>query len=469
MGALQGKYVVGLDLGTTNYKAGIYDSTGTLLGLGSTAPEYDTAPDGRVELPVAQCHQLVATSLAEAADNAGVSLSDVAGIAYSSQANTFVLLDADYAALTPFIVWTDHRARQFPSEYQALANDDAFLSKVGFCNIAPGMMVANIDWIRTHQPETWAATRYIMTLPDYLVFQLTGERTGDSGSGALLGLWDIPANGWWPEALRAAGLSAEKLPTLALPGTLAGHTEAGPHRELFGLPAGIPVIVGSLDHHVAAIGAGAGKVAPFSISMGTVLAATCLDSRYEVHKDCCVGPGMHGEGYYRIAWHNNGTRALNWYRDTFAPDHTIDELLHQAETVNPESPLPSVELCPWERAADTVFSDGHASDNHGLYILAILTTMTNMLYDMLTTLQPDLISQGIVVTGGGARCDFWMQMIANRIQAPVYRSHSEQAGCMGAAVLAAAGAGWYPTIEDASAAMVKFNDCIQPAMISKSV
>lgn len=463
MGEVQGKYVIGLDLGTTNYKAGIYDANGTLLGLGSVAPEYDTAPDGRVELPVPQFHHLVATSLSEAAKNANVSLADVVGIAYSSQANTFVLLDADYAALTPFVVWTDHRARHFPAEYQSLAEEDAFLQKVGFCNIAPGMMVANIDWIRNHQPDTWAATRYIMTLPDYLVFLLTGNRTGDSGSGALLGLWDIPANTWWPEALRAAGLTANQLPNLALPGSVVGHTSAGPHRQLFGLPPGIPVTAGSLDHHVAAIGAGAGKVAPFSISMGTVLAATCLDSRYVTHKDCCIGPGMHGNGYYRIAWHNNGTRALNWYRDTFAPGQTIDNLLHMAAAVDPDTPLPTVKLCPWEQPADSVFSDGHTSDDHGLYILAILTTMTNMLYDMLTTLQADLINQGIVVTGGGARCDFWMQMIANRIQAPVYRSHSEQAGCMGAAVLAAVGAGWYPTIEDASAAMVKFNDCIQPA------
>ena len=43
----------------------------------------------------------------------------------------------------------------------------------------------------------------------------------------------------------------------------------------------------------------------------------------------------------------------------------------------------------------------------------MLNTMTDMLKDMLITLQPDLVSQGIVVTGGGARCAFWSTVLAS--------------------------------------------------------
>ncbi len=462
MGDSEEKLVLGLDLGTTNYKAGLYDAEGTLLGLGSTSPQYDTDTSGRVELPVEQAIELVQGAFAGAAKGAGVSLAEVAGVAYSTQANTFLLLDNKCEPLTPFVVWTDHRAKDFPSEYQALAKQPEYLHRIGFCDIAPGMMVANIGWFKQHQPEVWEAARYIMTLPDFLVHLMCGKRVSDSGVGALLGLWDIPNNTWWKEAVDAAGIPVEMLPELVYPGTVIGKTTAD-GGAMFGLPAGIPIVAGSLDHHVAAVGAGAGKKAPFSVSTGTVLAATCLDTKYDTEAGCCVGPGMNGDGYYRLAWHNNGTRALNWYRDTFAPGTSIDELLVLAAGVEPSAELPEVKLCPWEFDKDEVFSDRHELENHGIYVLAILNTMSDMLKDMLMRLQPDLVSKGIVVTGGGARCDLWMQMIAEKLQAPVYRSASEQAGCLGAAVLAATGAGWYDSIEEASAAMVKISDCIQPA------
>jgi xylulokinase len=231
---------------------------------------------------------------------------------------------------------------------------------------------------------------------------------------------------------------------------------------LFELPEGIPVAVGSLDHHVAAIGAGAGRIAPFSISMGTVIAATCLDDNFAVDPKCCLGPGMYGRGWYRLAWHNHGTRALNWYHDNFAPEHSISELLAMAEEVPAGISLPALALCPWDQhwphRKHLAFSDHHARPDHGIYIQSILAGIADLLKDMLNTLQPDLVKQGIVVTGGGARCDSWMRMISERIGAPVFRSSSEQAGCLGAAVLASVAAGWYSRIDEASAAMV--GECV---------
>lgn len=455
-------FVLGIDLGTTNYKACLYTADGTLAGTGSAPVHYDTDDAGKVELPVERCLELVQIAIRAAAQEANAELSEVQAIAYSTQANTFLLADEHGSPLTPFVIWIDHRAKSFPPAYQALAEQDEFLRTVGFNNIAPGMMVANLAWFRQHQPDTWAATRYIMTLPDYIVYLLTGNRTGDSGSCALLGLWDINGNHWWDKALAAAEISEEQLPQLLYPATTAGHVSRS-GTEQFGLPCGIPVVLGSLDHHVAAIGAGAGKTAPFSVSTGTVLCATCLDDRYQVDPKLCMGPGMNGNGYYRIAWHNHGTRALNWYRDKYAPDYSIEQLLEKAQAVPADTALPSVTLCPWEQVDGSGFSDDPRSDDHGLYARAILQSMVDLLDNMLQSLRPDLVPQGIVVTGGGARCTFWMQTIADRINAPVYRSASAEAGCLGAAVLAAVGAGWYPDIEAASAAMVRISDNILPA------
>jgi xylulokinase len=60
----------------------------------------------------------------------------------------------------------------------------------------------------------------------------------------------------------------------------------------------------------------------------------------------------------------------------------------------------------------------------------------------------------LVLTGGGANSDLWCEIVASATNRDVRRSEVAEAGCLGAAILAAAGTGLYPTIEAAAEAMV---------------
>jgi xylulokinase len=55
--------------------------------------------------------------------------------------------------------------------------------------------------------------------------------------------------------------------------------------------------------------------------------------------------------------------------------------------------------------------------------------------------------------GGGAASDLWCAILANASGRPVRRLATLEASSLGAAVAAAKGAGWYPTIAQAAAAM----------------
>ena len=58
-----------------------------------------------------------------------------------------------------------------------------------------------------------------------------------------------------------------------------------------------------------------------------------------------------------------------------------------------------------------------------------------------------------VAIGGGASTDFWPQILADVTARPVRRSTAIEASSLGAAMAAATGAGWYPGLSQAAAAM----------------
>jgi sugar (pentulose or hexulose) kinase len=55
--------------------------------------------------------------------------------------------------------------------------------------------------------------------------------------------------------------------------------------------------------------------------------------------------------------------------------------------------------------------------------------------------------------GGGSRSDLWCQILADVTSVPVARSTTTEATCLGAGILAATAAGWYPDVYSAADGM----------------
>ncbi|MBQ3820042.1 MAG: hypothetical protein II809_01095, partial [Bacteroidales bacterium] len=101
---------LGIDLGTSYFKAGVYDGEGRLCGLGrESVPK--VSEDDRCFLPVSGFWKAVAGAISQALSDAGIPASAIDAVSYSSQANSFVLLDRTGDPLTPLILWSDHRAK----------------------------------------------------------------------------------------------------------------------------------------------------------------------------------------------------------------------------------------------------------------------------------------------------------------------------------------------------------------------
>ena len=426
------RLLLGLDLGTSYFKVGLFSSEGALRGLGRVRVTTDTPSPGQVELPVERFVSLLRSGLDEALRAAGAHASDIAGVSYSSQATTFLLLDASNRPLTPLVMWTDTRGAPIDPEVAAFGASPEFHQRVGHAGFVAESAVTKLRWFRRHRPEIWARTASVMTISDYLTFLLTGQRTGDASTAAFLGLQDLRTRGWWPEAFANLSLDGAKFSRLLAPGSACGCTVPAA-TALFGLPGGIPFAVGAIDHHAAAVGAGLGSLAEVSISTGTVLAALALVERIEPIPGCYHGPHTDGRRYYRLAFDADGAGKLENYQRRVAPGKTLEELLAAAERARRDKNPDPVEAG----------------------VLEILTSVAHAQAGLIARVTGSRRVARIAATGGGARSDLWLRLKAEALGATVVRPAVAEPACLGAAIFAAAASGIHPSIDSAAGAMVR--------------
>ncbi|WP_438479744.1 FGGY-family carbohydrate kinase [Oleiharenicola lentus] len=435
---------LGIDLGTSYFKIGVFDATGALKGLSRIGVEAVTSAGGRRELPVGWFWQALRRGLVEALAEAKAQPAEIAGLSYSSQANTFLLLDESDQPLTPLILWTDQRAAGQVGRLVALSDTPGFGRTVGFEKFSEAFAVAKYHWFQAHEPEVWAKARRIMTISDYLTFALTGNTAGDASTAALLGLYDLKAENWWPAALQVAGLAAHQLSQPLRPGTWAGTTGRNA-MNLLGLPPGVPFAVGGLDHHVAALGSGIGRLATVSISTGTALAAMKLVPDIIPGGGCFHGPHFSPGVFFRLAFDANGAGQLEDYRRGFAASYSIEQLIALASHADGLAPVE-----PRDRA-------------HGLAIRHLMEEISQAHRRLVSQIAGEEKIEAIVATGGGSRSPVWLQMMADVIGIPIVAPASSERACLGAAILATVAAGTHASIDEASSQMVHRSRVFTPS------
>ena len=170
-------------------------------------------------MPVQRFWATLRQGLDQALEAANAAPGDIAAVSYSSQANTFLLLDSADEPLTPLIFWTDLRADPVEGELASLWEGGEFLQATGIGITGEGLCLSKAAWLRKHRPEIWKQAVRMQTISDYFVYAMTGRPVGDEGTASLTGLWNLPARDFWQPSLDAAGLSAGLLSRPLPPGT----------------------------------------------------------------------------------------------------------------------------------------------------------------------------------------------------------------------------------------------------------
>ena len=105
----------------------------------------------------------------------------------------------------------------------------------------------------------------------------------------------------------------------------------------------------------------------------------------------------------------------------------------------------------------------HANHKRGDFARAVIEGITFSLNESVEIFR----SKGkniskVVAIGGGAKSELWLQTQADIFNAEVVTLANEQGPGMGAAILAAVGSGWYPSLAECAENFVSYTKTYQP-------
>ncbi len=465
------KYFIGIDSSTTATKALLMDESGRVLGVTSNEYAFETPQPLWSEQSPHLWWVATAESIRQVLAQTGVDAKMVSGIGLTGQMHGLVLLNEKGDVLRPSILWNDQRtAAQCDKIRETLGREN--LIQITGNDALTGFTAPKILWVQENEPEIWAQTRHILLPKDYVRYKLTGEFASDRAGGAGTILFDLAKRDWSPEVLDALNIPAEYLPE-TYEGTAVTGTLSDEAAELCGLPAGIPVFGGGGDQAAAAVGTGAVRAGVVSLSLGTsgVVFATTdgpfIEPDGRLHAFCHSVPDK---------WHLMGVMlsaagSLRWFRDTFAPNMDYDSLLQPAMAIpagsdglfflpyltGERTPHPD----PFARGSFTGITVRHTFPHFTRAVLEGVAFGLRDGFELMKEAGLTNIDQ-VRVTGGGARSPLWRQILADIFGVEIVTVNAAEGAAYGAALLAAAGAGTFDSVESACDATIQITGSTQP-------
>jgi len=425
------------DLGTSYFKGTLFDLSGRLLAVSRMPTPFTntTAPYSEVSVPAFDA------ALLELADglrrDSPAAWGEIGAVTFSTQTNSFALLDAGDQPLTPFVVWNDRRAMELEGPLDALMALTGFYETTGVPGLSPEFMAAKLHWFQTKTPELWERVARVALISDYLTLRFTGQFVTEAGAAGLTGLVDIHRLEWWDTALEVAGLERDGLPHIARAGTPIGAITPDAARR-FALPNDCQFVVGCLDQYAGAIGAANVTAGGVSETTGTVLATVrCADS-FAPCPDSGVfwGPGFAPGQYYQMVFGDVSANLLEAFRNAL-PDALDFDALGEAATASEPGAL------TLPRDLDTPELLTHVrgwaqTEPPGRATRAIFEGVARALRGQLDQLCGGARPAEIHSVGGAARSAAWLQIKADTLGVPLRAVHCPEPTSLGAALLAMA-------------------------------
>ena len=363
-------------------------------------------------------------------------------IGVAGQLDGCIATGADGRPLGPCLIWMDRRAGR-----EAQVMDAGPLRALTGITRDAGHMAAKIRWLLKHRPEARGAAMFHQPV-SYLVSRLTGEAVFDHGLASTTMLYALEGRDYSPALLQAFEIDRATLPAIADAESLAGRLTAE-GAALCGLPAGVPVAVGTGDDFSSALGAGIVAPGTLVCVLGTAEVVGALMAEARIDELGLVEThGFPGGNFYveNPGWLSGG--AVEWFRELFSLDDAaaLDGL---AAAVAPGAggvtflPALSGAMAPqWVASARACFYGLTPAHGVGHMARAVLEGCAFAMRDVAARL--DEMGAGLEVIrllGGGAGSRLWAQIRADCSALPVELPVIADASPVGAAILAAVAGG----------------------------
>jgi xylulokinase len=435
-GGVDEQFVLAVDLGTGGPKVAVVATTGRIVAHATEPVALHLFEGGGAEQDPEEWWSAICRAATRVLAEAAVPHADLIGVGCTSQWSGTVAVGAHGEPLMPAIIWMDSRGNRAIRKVAGGAvnvlgyDPRKILRWVQVTGGAPGLSgkdpVSHILFIRDEFPDVYRDTVTFLEPVDYLNLKLTGRRSASFDSIAAHWVTDnrvIDRVDYDQRLLELTGLDRSRLPDLVPPGSVVGPLTDEAASDL-GLPAGIPVAVGSGDVHSAVFGSGA--VADFAahlyIGTSSWISAHVPFKKTAPTSNVASIPAALAGKYLIVDEHETAGACLTFLRDNLGIADDFEAMNAMVDTVEPGSGR--VLFTPWLNGERSPVDDH--TIRGGFHNLSLATTRAQMVravYEGVAFNSRWLLEavekfagrrlDSLAFIGGGANSDQWAQIHAD--------------------------------------------------------
>ncbi len=429
-------FLLGIDVGTTVLKAGVFDgATGALMSGASRKLNTKTTQDGGREQSPEAVLRLLFSALRELRGATGDRWTRIAGIGIAAQGGSSIIADRDFGrAHTPMVLWNDGRTRDYDARI-AEETSPAYWRKIARRDVPPAGL-GRLLWLRETQGELFHGGNIHCGIGEYVLHQLTGVWRQDAGHAIQIGGYGA-AKG----TVAQGPLDLVELPLSFFAPLRDGH-ETSPLSssvaKRLGFSAGIPVAGPYIDQEAGFLASLGTLRRPLQCSLGTAWVGNFV-----------LPPRLHGGSPYQLVLPNpagdgrlvvqpllSGNAAWDWALASLIggkPVHALD----RAEKILSEQPLPprGLAVIPWHGQPNPTGTDAigagavigmNASTCREDLVRAVHAGMVCELRRVFDAIVRHKVCDGVVLCGGASKGSHFQRLIATAFSPlPVFRLADE--------------------------------------------
>jgi sugar (pentulose or hexulose) kinase len=474
----ENRCLIGIDAGTSVVKAVAFDEEGNEICVREAAVPLHRPEPSWVEQDMNELWETVKDCLSSVARQLRKSHRELAGIGITSTGDGTWMIDRDGNPVRHGILWCDGRASKIIEKWhsQEVARE-AF--EICGTSVFTGSQAAQLTWLREAEPASLSNAAVIFHAKDWLFFKLTGLVSTDETDESLTML-RMSTRKYDPELFQIFGIEDlySKFPVVK-----PSESNSGPIRlavaEEFGIRSGTLVASGPMDVAASALGTGAIEHGQASTVLGTagihqvVMSEPLIEPKMVGMTLCHALP----DRWLRMLAAMTATPNLDWFLSEFGlngaaagPEENKYRTIESLVSAVPAGSdgvifhpylFPGGERGPFVKPTARASFTGLTLNHSRRHLLrAIYEGVAFATLDCYRHMPID--PQVIFLSGGGAKSEFWCQILADCLGKPVQVPAGSQFGAKGAALNAGVAVGYYPSAQESVKRAVKMSRFYEP-------
>ena len=467
------QFILVIDEGTTSTRAMLFAPDGAPAASSQHSLTQHYPQPGWVEHDAREIWERTLEAVRETIAKAG-GASRIAAIGITNQRETIVAWDRETGQpLGNALVWQDRRTADRCAELRNAGHEASIQSKTGLL-LDPYFSASKMEWMLANRPEVRAAGSRLAfgTIDNWLIWKLTGGavHATDASNASRTMLMALDGANWDDELCGLFGIDPATLPAIVDCSGAIGRTDPA----LFGAP--IPICGSAGDQQAATIGQGCLGIGETKATFGTGAFILTNSGERPLHSGnrmlTTVLRQQDGKRSYALEGSVFVAGSLfQWLRDSVglivsAPE---SELLARSVTdsggVYMVPALSGLGAPHWRADARALICGMSFATTKAHIVRAALEAQAHQAHDLMQAFAADGVSWAKLRIDGGMSANNWLaQDLADILDLPVERPEFVETTALGAAMLAAVGAGIYPDLETAATAMRGNVTYFEPSM-----